>query len=272
MQARDIASTTSSTQGSNYRYQRDITGLLSDRSLTRAKNDMPHRIIATGSWRLRTLTDVSFIYSGNSGAPFDYVYGSSAASGSGDANADGQTQNDLIYVPTDAHNPNEILFTGYNPAAPGSAGHLSYLAQADAFDRFINGIKCLRENRGKMLSRNLCRNPWQNEIDVSVGQSLQAFGQQNLQLRLDIINFANLLNRKWGAQNFSDQNSTCGPICSATVLLTHTGNVSATGAALGTATDPLARGVYTFDTNFKRWNADNAGSNYRMQLSMRYSF
>ena len=271
MQARDIASTTSSTQGSNYRYQRDVKGLLSDRSLTRAKNDVPHRIVGTGSWRLKTLTDFSFIYTGQSGAPFDYVYGSSAASGSGDANADGQSQNDLIYVPTDAHNPSEILFTGFS-AAPGSAAYLGYLAQADAFDRFIDGIKCLRENRGKMLSRNLCRNPWQNEIDVSIGQSLEAFGRQNLQLRLDVINFANLLNRKWGAQNFSDQNSTCGPICSATVLLTHTGNVSAAGTALGTATDPLARGVYTFDTNYKRWNADNASSNYRMQLSMRYSF
>jgi hypothetical protein len=54
--------------------------------------------------------------------------------------------------------------------------------------------------------------------------------------------------------------------------MTHTGNVSSTGTALGTATSPLARGVYTFDTNFKRWNADNASSNYRMQLSMRYSF
>jgi hypothetical protein len=272
MQARDIASTTSSTQGSNYRYQRDVTGLLSDRSLTRAKNDMPHRIIATGTWRLKTLTDISFIYQGNSGAPFDYVYGSSAASGSGDANADGQSQNDLIYVPTDAHNPNEILFTGFN-ATPGSPNYLGYLAQADAFDRFIDGIKCLRENRGKMLSRNLCRNPWQNDIDVSIGQSLEAFGRQNLQLRLDIINFANLLNKKWGAQNFSDQGSTCGSICSATVLLTHTGNVSATGVAMGAGvTDPLARGVYTFDTNYKRWNADNASSNYRMQLSMRYSF
>jgi hypothetical protein len=271
MQARDIASTTSSTQGSNYRYQRDITGLLSDRSLTRAKNDMPHRIIATGSWRLKTLTDISFIYSGNSGAPFDYVYGSSAASGSGDANADGQSQNDLVYVPLDAHDKNEILFTGYNAVA-GTAQNLQYLAQADAFDRFVDGIKCLRENRGKMLSRNLCRNPWQNEIDVSVGQSLEAFGRQNLQLRLDIINFANLLNKRWGAQNFSDQNSTCGPICSATVLLTHTGNLLPAGLPAGTTTSPLAQGIYTFDTNMKRWNADNASSNYRMQLSMRYSF
>jgi hypothetical protein len=272
MQARDIASTTSSTQGSNYRYQRDITGFLEDRSLTRAKNDMPHRVVATGSWRLKTLTDISFIYQGNSGAPFDYVYGAGSGSGSGDANADGQSQNDLVYVPRDAHDPNEILFTGYNPAVPTSAGHISYLAQAEAFDKFIDGIACLRENRGKLLSRNLCRNPWQNQVDVSVGQSLQAFGQQNLQLRLDIINFANLLNKKWGAQNFSDQNNTCGPICSATILLTHTGNLSPTGTALGSTNNPLARGVYTFDTNMKRWNADNASSNYRMQLSMRYSF
>jgi hypothetical protein len=272
MQARDIASTTSSTQGSNYRYQRDITGFLEDRSLTRGKNDMPHRIVATGSWRLKTLTDVSFIYQGNSGAPFDYVYGAGSGAGSGDANADGQSQNDLIYVPADAHDPNEILFTGFNNAV-GSAQHNSYLAQADAFDRFIDGIKCLRENRGRMLSRNLCRNPWQNQVDVSVGQSLQAFGRQNLQLRLDVINFANLLNKKWGAQNFSDQNSTCGPICSATVLMTHSANVGPTGAAIPAGqNNPAARGVYTFDTNYKRWNADNASSNYRMQLSMRYSF
>ncbi len=268
MQARDIASTTSSTQGSNFRYQRDMTGFLEDRSLTRAKNDMPHRIVATGSWRLKTLTDISFIYQGNSGAPFDYVYGFGSPAGSGDANADGQSQNDLIYVPRDAHDQNEILFTGFNQAA-GSAAYLGYLAQADAFDRFIDGIKCLRDNRGKLMSRNLCRNPWQNQVDVSVGQSLQAFGQQNLQLRLDVINFANLLNKKWGAQNFSDQGSTCGPICSATVLLAHTGNLLPTGV---TTNSPLARGIYSFDTNFKRWNADNASSNYRMQLSMRYSF
>ena len=113
-----------------------------------------------------------------------------------------------------------------------------------------------QRNRGKLLSRNLCRNPWQNQIDVSVGQSLQAFGRQNLQLRLDVLNFANLLNKKWGAQNFSDQGNTCGTICSATILLTHTGNVGSTGAALATGTtNPLARGVYSFDTNFKRWNA-----------------
>ena len=279
MQARDIASTTSSTQGSNYRYQRDIAGFLSDRSLTRSKNDMPHRIVATGSWRLKTLTDISFIYIGNSGSPFDYVYAAGAGTGSGDANADGQSQNDLIYVPTDAHDPNEILFQGSvvpgGPATPSTcsatvactAAQVASAAEmADAFDRYIDGIACLRENRGKLMSRNLCRNPWQNQIDVSVAQSLQAFGKQNLQLRLDVINFANLLNKKWGIQRFSDQNNTCGPICSATTLLTQTGNY------LTGRTQQTAQGIYTFNPTMEPFNSDNASSNYRMQLSLRYSF
>jgi hypothetical protein len=264
-QTRDIAATTSSTQGSNYRYQRDLSGYLEDRSLTRGKEDMPHRIIATGTWRLKTLTDFSLVYVGNSGAPFDYVYAAGAGSGSGDANADGQSQNDLVYVPKDAHDPNEILFNGFN-AAPGSAAQLEAAAQAEAFDRYIDRVPCLKKNRGKLLSRNACRNPWQNDVDVSVGQSLRAFGQQNLQLRLDVINFGNLLNKRWGWQNFSDQNNTCGPICSATTLLTQTGNFT-TGR-----TQQTIQGIYTFNKTMKPWNADNAASNYRMQLSMRYSF
>lgn len=265
MQVRDVAATTSSTQGSNYRYQRDVSGFLEDRSLTRGKEDMPHRIVATGTWRLKTLTDFSFVYVGNSGSPFDYVYGAGSGSGSGDANADGQSQNDLVYVPRDAHDPNEILFTGFNAAA-GSPAQLEAAAEADAFDRYIDRVPCLRKSRGRLLSRNACRNPWQNDVDVSVGQSLQAFGQQNLQLRLDVINFLNLLNKRWGWQNFSDQNNTCGPICSATTLLTQSGNVT-TGR-----TQQTIQGIYTFNKAMKPWNADNASSNYRMQLSMRYSF
>src|SRR6202040_2829939 len=124
----------------------------------------------------------------------------------------------------------------------------------------------------KLLSRNACRNPWQNDVDVSVGQSLKAFGQQNLQLRLDVINFGNLLNKRWGWQNFSDQNNTCGPICSATTLLTEQGNLLPAGLPAGTTSSPLARGIYNFNKTMKPGKADNASANYRMQLSLRYSF
>ncbi len=263
-QARDVASITSSTAGSNYRYQRDVTGSLADMSLTRAKNEQPHHIVATGTYTLPTKTNLSFIYQGSSGAPFDYVYGSGGGSGGGDANADGNSQNDLVYVPKDTRNPNEILFTGYNDPTKAN----SVAAQAAGLDKFINSVPCLAKNRGKLLSRNLCHNPWNNEVDISVAQSLEAFHAQNATLRLDIINFGNLLNPKWGRQFFSDQGSTCGSICSATILLTQSAN------KVGTVTNGVnsTQGVYTFDTTLRPYSAQNASSNYRMQVSLRYSF
>ena len=260
-QARDVVSLTSSTQGSNFRYQRSMSGRLDDMSVTKSKYDQPHRIGITAFYRMPSLTDISVFYSGSSGAPYDYVYLSNGGT-TGDLNADGQTQNDLVYVPQDATDPTEILFTGYNGTA---AQQTTAAAQAVAFDEFISSIDCLNEARGTILKRNACRNPWINHIDVSLAQSLAPFGGgQNFQLRLDVLNFANLLNKKWGNQAFSDQNATCGPICSATGLVTHTGN----RVAAGQPTLP----VVTFDQTFKAFDDQNAGSNYRMQLSLRYSF
>jgi len=263
-QARDVTSTTSSTANSNYRYQRSTSGRLDDMSVSRSKYDQPHRIVATGTYRFPTLTDVSFIYTGGSGAPIDFVYGTSGGT-TGDANADGQTQNDLMYVPNNATDPAEILFTGYNGTATQQA---AATAQAQAFENFIANTPCLNTQRGRIMERNSCRNPWINQLDVSFAQSLRALRFQNIQVRLDIINFGNLLNKNWGKQSFSDQNSTCGQICSATVVLTQTGN-----KLPGTATSSQeATGVYTFDQKYKLFSSDFAGSNYQMQLSMRYSF
>jgi outer membrane receptor protein involved in Fe transport len=265
-QARDVVSVTSSTAGSNYRYQRSVSGNLLDKTVTKSKYDQPHRIVATGTYRLKTATDLSVIYTGNSGAPFDYVYGSSSTFG--DLNADGQTQNDLIYVPRNATDPNEILFQGYNGT---TAQQATATAQAAAFEKFISENDCLNDARGTIMTRNACRNPWVNQVDLSVAQSLGKFGGErfkNLQFRWDIINFTNLLNKNWGEQAFSDQGSTCGQICSATVALTHVGNRLPTGQTQATAAD----GIYTFSPTYKAFNADNASSNYRMQLSIRYSF
>ena len=267
-QARDVVSVTSSTQGSNYRYQRDLSGLLSDRSLTRSKYDQPHRIVATGTYHFPSLTDVSFIYSGNSGAPYDYVYGTNGGT-TGDMNADGQSQNDLVYVPTDARSASEIMFVA-NPATATAAQLQTAATQAQAFENFIASTPCLNEARGTIMTRNSCRNPWVNQVDISLAQTLSPARFQNVQVRLDVINFGNLLNRSWGPQAFSDQNSTCGSICSATVLLTHVNNVVPTGNQRTVVSS--SQGIFTFDPAFKAFNADNASSNYRMQLSMRYSF
>jgi outer membrane receptor for ferrienterochelin and colicin len=269
MRARDVVSTTSSTQGSNFRYQRSVSGRLDDLTVTKSKYDQPHRIIATGTYRFPSLTDVSVIYTGNSGSPYDYVYGSTGGT-TGDLNADGQSQNDLIYVPTDARNTNEIIFVA-NPATATAAQLATAAAQAQAFENFINATPCLAEARGTILTRNACRNPWVNQFDVSFAQTLSGKRFQNLQVRLDVINFGNLLNRNWGQQAFSDQGSTCGAICSATIALSHTGFVLPTGTP-ATGDSPNARGVFTFDPTYRAFSSENISSNYTMQLSLRYSF
>ena len=267
MRARDVVSTTSSTQGSNYRYQRSVSGRLDDMTVTRSKYDQPHRIIMTGSYRFRTLTDVSVIYQGNSGSPYDYIYGSTGGT-TGDLNGDGQSQNDLLYVPTDARLQSEILFNGYNGTVTEQA---AATAMATAFENFIQGTPCLRESRGKILTRNACRNPWVNQFDISIAQTLSPRRFQNLQARVDIINFGNLLNKNWGKQAFSDQGSTCGAICSATIALQHNRFVLPAGTPVG-GNSPNAQGVFPFDPAFRAFNSNNLSSNYTMQFSLRYSF
>jgi hypothetical protein len=167
-------------------------------------------------------------------------------------------------VPKDVHNASEILFTGYNGSTTQQA---SAVAMADAFDKVINSVDCLKNARGTIMERNACRNPWVNEFDVSLAQNL-GYRFQNLQLRLDILNFGNLLNKNWGKQAFSNQGATCGQICSATTILTQSGNLLPTGVT----NSAQAQGIYTFDTKFNPFTSDNASSNYRMQISMRYSF
>jgi outer membrane receptor for ferrienterochelin and colicin len=269
--AKDVVSVTSSTAGSNFRYQRDVSGNLDDMAVTRSKYDQPHRIIATGTYHFPSFTDVSFIYTGGSGAPFDFVYGVVSGTGAGDANADGQTQNDLVYIPKSATDANEILFTGFNGTA---AQQTAATNMAQSFENFISNTPCLNEARGTIMKRNSCRNPWVNEVDVSLAQSLgRVAGKQfeNLQLRVDVINFGNLLNKNWGKQAFSDQGATCGQICSATILLTQSGNLLPTGTPAG-GNSPLARGIYTFDPNYSAYSSNNISSLYTIQASIRYSF
>jgi hypothetical protein len=209
------------------------------------------------------------LYSGGSGAPFDFVYGSNGGT-TGDLNGDGQSQNDLMYVPRSATDQNEILFQNYN--STNATLKATSDAQAAAFEKFIADNKCLNSQRGTIMQRNSCRNPWINRMDISIAQSLGTVAGpalKNLQIRLDIINFTNLLNRNWGEQAFSDQGSTCGQICSSTVALTHVGNQLPAGV---TTNSPLARGLFTFSPTYTIYNANNASSNYRMQLSARYSF
>jgi hypothetical protein len=236
----DVASMTSSVAYSNWQFGRSVKGDIHAKDLSVSKFDSPHRIVMNGTYSFPSKTDLSFIFTGESGTPFDFVY-------SGDMNGDGSTSNDLIYVPTDAHNTSEIQFSTNGTGASA----LTPAQQADAFEQFIQSNDCLSSQRGKIMDRNTCRTPWTKRLDLDVRQSLPTIRGQNFLLQLDIFNFLNLLNQNWGAQDLGSSNSP---------------------AILTRRSFNGAEGVYNFNPSFSQFSKQNVSSNYAMQLQLKYTF
>ena len=246
--ARDVQSLTSSTANSQYQFGRPVATRQDDPTLGYSVFRQPHRLVGQFSYAFKTKTDLTLTYVGETGAAFTYTV-------SGDVNGDGFASNDPIYIPKSATDPNEIQFQNFTRA--GTTTVVTAAEQAAAFDKFINGLDCLNDNRGSFAPRNQCNAPWSNTINLSLRQSLKTIGAQNVSFQLDIFNFANFLNKDWGQVNtaaFGSQN-----------LITYrtktTGNLNA-GAIP----------IFNFDPNFQKWNAQNIRSNYQLQAQLRYSF
>jgi outer membrane receptor protein involved in Fe transport len=278
--ARDVQSFTSSTHISNWQFGRTLSGKQEDAFTTVSLFDQPNKISAFvtktigwgrltdkwGSWARGLATDITVGYSGVSGAPHDYVYG--GASGRGDFNADGVNGNDLIYIPTDATDQNQIRFANLGVAVGDT---LRAADQAAALEQLISLTPCLSENRGHILPRNSCRLPWSNNFDVTIRQNIPLMrSSQRVAIQLDIFNFSNLLNKDWGQQRLSPYNTVNSNIA----LLTHTAwSTTVPTTAVPTVTfnyrtlDPNKTGtlepyqVAPFVSNYYRW-----------QLSARVSF
>lgn len=243
----DVMSFTSSTAESQYRFGRAWGYDQNSTDLGRSIFEERHRIVAYGTYTFAaTHTDLSVQYFGESGTPYGYVV-------NGDPNADGETQNDPIYVPKNATDPTEMAW-----AASRTYNNVTYTGpqMAQAFENFINNTKCLRDNRGKLLPRNICDNPFTNTVNVLLRQSFKTIGYQNVTLEFGVFNFLNLVNRNWGAQPSAGFGSQ--------TLLDQTG---ISGANLVTG-----KPIYAFNPGYKQFLANNIASNYQMQLSLRYSF
>jgi hypothetical protein len=221
-----------------------------------SSNDLPHRIVAVGSFatsRLRTRTRLSFYYVGESGRPFTYI--ASGASRRGDLNADGSNSNDPIYVPRSALDPSEISISGLS-TAPGSdtsaaAQAASEITQRNALENFIGRTACLRRQRGRILERNSCREAWSNTTAASIRQTLP-IASRTIEAQIDVFNLLNLLNGSWGWR------TTVTP-----ALLQHVGQTTQSGAP--------SRSVFRFETPGPPAPIP-AESNFQLQVSVRYRY
>jgi hypothetical protein len=135
--------------------------------------------------------------------------------------------------------------------------------QAAAFDAYISQDPYLSEHRGEYMKRGALFYPFVKRMDLSIMQDLFANvggGRHSGQIRLDILNFGNLLNHNWGAGWSMYQNRVLtNPAADANLALSYR-----------LATVSTASGPKLISSTFQR----TAGSSdvYTMMLSFRYTF
>lgn len=256
----DVQSLTSSTTISQYQFGKSYGDVAQNvQNVGHSVFETPNRIVFNGTYTFQaTGTDLSATYIGESGTRFHYTYGGSS---SGDMNADG-IGNDLVYVPKDVRDSNEIIFV--------TSGSITIAQQQTALENFINNNKCLSSAKGTIMSRNTCAEPFHHTWNVSMRQRLGGLFKpwpklansqlNNIQLQVDVFNFANLINRAWGIY---PQQSQFGAVNLLSYSSKENGSmVGATGA----------RPRFTYAPTFTYTNDNNINSNYRMQIAVRYSF
>jgi hypothetical protein len=180
-----------------------------------------------------------------------YIYG-------GDINGDGGT-NDLIYVPRDASEMNFVQF-----AASGRT--FTVAEQQAAFEAYIVQDPYLNTRRGQYAERGGLRMPISSKLDLSVTQRIfrSVAGRRNTgEIRLDVTNFGNMLNSKWGV---GDRTVVTGSTANGIPLLTNA-TVDAQGRAayrMAVANNELVTKTFQ-KTAF-------LSDVYAMMLSFRYTF
>jgi hypothetical protein len=149
-----------------------------------------HRVFVAASYRREY-----FNFGGTTISIFwDAFHGSSTYTFAGDANGDGGTGNDLIYIPRNTGEMNFEQFT---------TGGRTFTAaeQAAAWDAYISQDKYLSSRRGQYAERGAVNLPMTKRLDLSVAQDVftNLGGRRHgFQVRADILNFTNMLSSNWG--------------------------------------------------------------------------
>ena len=266
----EVQAFTSDRAISNWRNGREYNTTESEDQLTTSSYELRHRVqlygTVTSPWR-KLPTDLSFSYEGNTGSPLTYT-------AQGDLNGDGYNGNDPIYVPRNATDPNEVRI-GRTVAAPTptNPNATTYLpidpTAAQSFENFIASNDCLNEQRGRIMRRNSCRNPWQNLLNVSLRQTLPEYRGNRLTAQLDVFNFLNLLNSDWGV----NRGSILSTFTQQQALIVR-GRQPGANSNEALVNYEFAGGLSGTNGTSQTYRdfVNSIGNVYRMQLTFRYTF
>lgn len=240
--SKDMNSILSSQAISQWRFNQ-VSGDPNNPALAYSSFDLRHHLIAVLSYKFDLFplytTTVAVAYEGKSGSPYSVVY-------NGDINGDGQTSNDLVYIPKDRNDVILVTSTG----APAST------ADYDNLNTYISNDPYLSSRRGQYAERNGDRTSWSHDVDLHLTQQIPTVLGQRFELTFDILNFLNMLDHNWGyiptITNAQD------------LLLTYYGLDAATGKP---------EFIYQHgNPNVKPWVNDNLLSRWQAQIGLRYSF
>lgn len=182
--ATEVNPGTSSVASSNYKY--NYVKNSNENVASISNYSVPKRVIAALNWQHRFfgdyVTSASAFYDGHSAYPYSWSFGN-------DANGDTFT-NDLVYIPK----PGEVEFR-----TTGNAARDALLQQQ--FYSYIQNDGYLKEHQGQVARRNGARAGWINQLDLSFSQEIPGLFKGNKgQIRLDVYNFLNALNKNWGIE------------------------------------------------------------------------
>jgi outer membrane receptor for ferrienterochelin and colicin len=177
-------------------------------NLSYADYYQPHRIIATANYRVlyaeHYATSVGLIFQAAPAGVGSYTYGN-------DLNGDGNSGNDLIYIPRNSGEINLIDVGSYNSSTmsgttTGTAKDPRTSAQIwSQLNSFINQDHYLSSHRGQYAQANAVVFPFFKDLDMNITQDIyfntkfkDETDRHTLRLSIDLINVGNFLNKNWG--------------------------------------------------------------------------
>ncbi|MFS2006775.1 carboxypeptidase regulatory-like domain-containing protein [Duganella sp. CT11-25] len=130
-------------------------------------------------------TTFGMFYEGRTGKPYSWTINN-------DLNGDALSGNDLMYIPK-AMGSGDVVFAGDT-----ATSHVN----EEKFWSIVNANPVLKKAAGGVVGRNTDFSPWTNTFDLRLSQEIPGlFKGHKASFTLDMFNFGNLLNKKWGRIN-----------------------------------------------------------------------
>lgn len=196
-------------------------------------------------------TTLGMFYEGRRGKPYSWTFRN-------DMNGDGISGNDLMYIPS-APGSGEVLFFGATEA--------DRKANEDRFWAVVNDNPSLSSARGGVVSRHNGTSPWINTFDLRLSQEVPGFIKKHKGvLSFDILNFGNMLNKRWGRTDEVGFNA--GNVGG---VLNRGGNARSFVNYAG-----MSNGKYVYNTQPTNEDfttkQDKGESQWAVQITLRYEF